>query len=265
MIDTAFFILSKIIGLMLLVESWLVIAFALALFCLWSGAIQTTLRILSLSLIGLLLILSPLTPFALSQLEQAHPANPNLNAGAPIYGIIILGGASHPARSTYWQQVELQSSADRITQGLRLARQFPDTVVLLSGGSGSVAETLADRKLPSEAVTTRDLLRDLGLDENRMLLEERSRNTAENATLSADLLGDDRKKRWVLVTSAFHMPRSVRSFEKAGWTDLVPYPVDFRTNPKELWHNFYPEKKIEQANLLIKELVGLIVYHLSGR
>ncbi|PLW75882.1 YdcF family protein [Cohaesibacter celericrescens] len=265
MIATVFFILSKVVGLFLLVESWLVLGLALALIALWRGSLNYASLTLAATLILLLLVISPLTDIVYYQLERIYPANPELTTGDPIHGIILLGGSAIPNHTQYWNLVELNEAGDRVVQTARLARQWPAAKVLVSGGSASPVSEILQQSIRSEASMTGELLVDIGLDGNRLVLEEKARNTAENATLSAALVGADVTKRWILVTSAFHMPRAMRSFEKSGWSNLVPFPVDHRTDPSRFFSDWYPAGKMNRANHAIKEFVGLIVYQVTGR
>ena len=265
MLASAFFVLSKIIGFMILVETWLVIGCVVTLIAIWRHALTAARLAISATLALLLLTLSPLTDIALYQLERSYPTNPNVLNGPTIHGLIVLGGSTIPHHSNTWQQIEMNDAAERVTAAAQLARKLPDAKLLLSGGSGSPINAIIKRDVRSEAAMTRDLLLDLGLDGRRLILEEKSRNTSENATYSAAVVSDDISKRWVLITSAFHMPRAMESFRKAGWNNLVAYPVDHRSDPANFASNWYPAGKLDRANLVIKELVGLVVYTLTGR
>ena len=262
---TIFFVFSKIVGLLLLVESWLVLGMLLSLLALFSGAVLPAKWILAGCLILLLLVLSPLTDVMLARLETAYSANPDLAQGKPIDGILVLGGSIITGHSDHWKQPELNHAGERITEAARLARKLPDIPILISGGNASPLDFVLGKDGASEAEMTRDLLVGMGVDESRILIETKSRNTAENAVFSTRLMGANIAKRWLLVTSAFHMTRSVRSFERAGWSDLLPFPVDHRTNLSNKPFSWYPGGKFERADLLIKELVGLVVYGMTGR
>ena len=262
---TVFFVLSKIVGLLLLVESWLVLGLIFSLAMLFTGALVPARWGVTITLLILVLVLSPVTDIVLAKLETAYPTNPDLSEGKPIEGILVLGGSIVTGHSQTWKQPELNHAGERITEAVRLARKLPDIPILISGGNASPLDLVLGTKGASEAEMTRDLLVGMGVDASRIQIETKSRNTAENAIFSARLMGSDVTKHWLLVTSAFHMARSMRSFERAGWTDLQPYPVDHRTNLANRPFSWYPGGKIERADLLIKELVGLVVYGWTGR
>jgi uncharacterized SAM-binding protein YcdF (DUF218 family) len=82
-------------------------------------------------------------------------------------------------------------------------------------------------KCPPPPTQRPDNERHLGLSEDRLIVEGRSRTTAENAVFSR-AIAPDLEGPWILVTSAFHMPRALRTFCAAGWHNLVPYPTDYR-------------------------------------
>jgi len=104
-----------------------------------------------------------------------------------------------------------------------------------------------------------------GVSPERLLLEGQSRNTAENARLSLALAAPAPGETWVLVTSAFHMARAMRSFETAGWTGLVPWPVDYRTSSFTDGMDWNLIRNLLVLNTAIREQVGQIAYRLSGR
>ena len=106
---------------------------------------------------------------------------------------------------------------------MSLALAHPAAKVIFTGGSGNLRGGAAGADVAAR------LFQDLGLPPDRLMLEAAARNTAENATLTQALVQPNAGQRWVLVTSAYHMPRSVAAFCAAGWTGLIPYPVDFRT------------------------------------
>ena len=103
-----------------------------------------------------------------------------------------------------------------------LARRFPNARVVFSGGSANLISNDA-----READFAGAIFESLGVDKSRLIMERESRNTQENAEFSKALVKPKEGERWVLVTSAFHMPRSVGLFRKAGFA-VEPYPVDWR-------------------------------------
>ncbi|MDJ1157246.1 YdcF family protein [Chelatococcus sp. SYSU_G07232] len=178
--------------------------------------------------------------------------------GRPVDGIIVLGGAIGLARD----QVRFTDAASRMTSAIELARRYPEARVVFTGGHTNVV-TRVDY---TEADAARRLFRSLGLDDARVIYESHSRNTWENARLTRQLVAPRRGERWLLVTSAYHMPRSMGIFRAIGFP-VVPYPVDFHTEgkpgdflrPFRTWSEGW-----RLADIGIKEWVGLAVYRLMG-
>src|SRR5207248_10072596 len=86
----------------------------------------------------------------------------------------------------------------------------------------------------AEASATLGFVLEEGVAENRIVLEERSRSTHENAVFAKELIRPSTAETWILVTSAFHMPRAVASFRAVDWP-VIPYPVDFKVDPNTVW------------------------------
>ena len=105
----------------------------------------------------------------------------------------------------------------------------------------------------------------MGLPKNRVLYESQSRNTFENAALSRDIVQDYENGRWVLITSAIHMPRAVGVFRKSGW-NIVPFPVDYYTDGYNSFEiGFQPIRGLSSLNRVTREVIGLIAYRILGR
>ena len=104
----------------------------------------------------------------------------------------------------------------------------------------------------------------MGVPPQQVVYESASRTTYENAVFSAALPGVDPRQPWLLLTSAFHMPRSVATFRKAGW-NVTPYPVDFRTGDSTAWTQYSLWLGAEKWQLVLHELAGLLAYRLAGR
>ena len=141
-----------------------------------------------------------------------------------------------------------------------LSRRYPKARLVFSGGSGS----LLYQEL-KEAKAVVPLLRQLGVDEARVIFEDQSRNTAENAVYSYRMVQPKRGETWLLVTSAFHMPRTVGSFRKVGW-EVTPYPVDYYTRKTQtLPVHFNFAQRIGSLGGVVHEFLGLLFYWLDGK
>jgi len=107
----------------------------------------------------------------------------------------------------------------------------------------------------------------LGVAPERLVLENRARNTYENARYSREVAAPDAGESWILVTSAFHMPRAVGCFRAVGW-NVIPYPVAHMTTGRD--HDppplgFNPQAGLRWLGLGLHEWLGLVAYRLAGR
>ena len=259
--DTLFFIASKLIGALLRPDTWIILVLAMIVLALvmkrrrlalWMGSFLLTLLVV--------LAILPLGDLLLQPIERSYPAEPLLDE---VDGIIVLGGSENARASAFWGQLQLNEAGERYSAALALARRFPQAQLLFTGGSGALRDLGGAET--SEADMAGRFFRDQGIELARLLLEGQSRNTVENARLSLARATPAPEETWVLVTSAFHMPRALRTFEAAGWTGLVPWPVDYRTsafNDGVGWNLTY---NLQVLNTAIREKVGQISYRLSGR
>ncbi len=259
--DTALFILSKIVGFGLRVENWIILGFALCVWALFTGRLKLANRAGAITLVFTVLIsVFPIGIWLVRPLETAYPQDPTLDQ---VDGIIVLGGAEYITGTDHWGQTQLNHSAERLTETAALALRFPEAKVVISGGSGRLRNSFdASAGEPSGA---RDLLISLSVAPDRILWENRSRNTTENARLSLATARPQPDQRWILVTSAYHMDRSLSSFRAAGWPDPVPYPVDYRSESFVGRIEWNPIDNIELLDLAIKEHVGRLAYRVMGR
>jgi uncharacterized SAM-binding protein YcdF (DUF218 family) len=202
--------------------------------------------------------LSPFGNWLIAPLENRFPRWEE-NGRIPD-GVVVLGGALSPDLAGSRGAPDLNEAADRITAALELARRYPTMRIVYSGGdAGLVLE------LGVEADQAADLLVRLGLPRERLVVEARSRNTSENAAYSKALAEPKAGERWLLVTSAYHMPRSIGIFRKAGFT-VEAYPVDWRTTTDHPNRPFDEiSKGLRRTDTACREWVGLFAYWLFGK
>jgi uncharacterized SAM-binding protein YcdF (DUF218 family) len=257
MTDT-FFILSKMAELLVRAETILLLAIGLGLAGLRSWPNRRAKFLLGCGFFGFVLIgLVPVGDFLLAPLEKRYPANPHLD---DVRAIIILGGAADPERSAYWRQPVLKRGAGRYDAAIALARRFPKAKVLFTGGSSRLIGTRI-----SEAIVAREILTDAGIAPERLRFEGASRTTAENAKFLHKLVGTQDAGQWVLVTSAFHMPRAMGSFCASGWHRLVAWPTDFRSGRLRDGIGWNLPRNLSHLDTAVNEWIGLAGYYLGGR
>jgi uncharacterized SAM-binding protein YcdF (DUF218 family) len=220
---------------------------------LWGGAVA--LLICGLTPLGDALILPLEGRFPRAEIGAAS------GAGRSVTGIIVLGGGEDGHAAASPQLAALNESAERYTEAVALAQRLPEAKVVFTGGSG--AFIAAEQP---EAEPAGRLFEALGVPKERITLESRSRDTYENALFSARVLKPKPGERWLLVTSAWHMPRAMGCFRRAGFA-VEAWPVDYRTAGRFetlRFHSSIPEG-LRRIDFIVREYVGLAVYYLAGR
>jgi uncharacterized SAM-binding protein YcdF (DUF218 family) len=200
--------------------------------------------------------LKPVADALLAPLEGPFRGQP---APAKAGAIVVLGGMSELG-SEADGFLDFNENADRFIAALALARSIPDSVLVFSGGSGALFD-----QANSEAPALARVAEGLGFPAQRILTEPDSRNTHENAVFTRRLLEGRHMEPIILVTSAFHMPRSLGCFRAAG-VPVTPYAVDFRGQEGLGGPLFFVPDVAHLANstMAIKEYVGLTIYRLRG-
>lgn len=200
--------------------------------------------------------IQPVANALLAPLEGPFRGQPEpRQAGA----IVVLGGLSELGSDAYGP-LDFNENADRFFAALTLARRIPGSMLVFSGGSGALFD-----QVHSEAPSLARAAEALGFPPDRILTEPHSRNTHENAVFTARLLADGKLQPVVLVTSAFHMHRSLGCFRAAGLT-VIPYAVDFRGRSGLGGPLFFVPDYVHLVNstMAIKEYIGLAIYRLRG-
>ena len=252
------FLLSKLLGLAAEPVFWVVLVLLIAVVLLPRRPQAARRWVLAAGAMLLLGGWAPLPDALLRHLERQYPEPPAM----PIQqyaGVVVLGGA---LESGYVgegsQEPQVNGAVERMTTVLPLLRQAPDLAVVFTGGNG---EYFGNG--PSEAERVRRFFVQLGLDPKRVRLEDKSRNTYENAVFTARLGGIDPSQPWILITSASHMPRALAVFRKQGW-NVTPYSVDFRAGLATPWTT-YSLGDFEKWRVALREYIGILAYRLTGR
>jgi uncharacterized SAM-binding protein YcdF (DUF218 family) len=250
------FVLSKIFDTVLLAGNLLLLLLVLGVLLSAFGARRAGWGlVVTVTILGVAIAVLPVASWVGAPLEERFP-QPLLPQR--IDGIVLLGGAVSIGLTLAHHQVALNEMADRITETLALAERYRDAKVLISGGDAA----LVPRGL-TEAQATRTLLVADGLDAGRIVIEDRSRNTYDNALESKAVANPQPGQVWVLVTSANHMPRAVGCFRAVGF-DVIPYPVDYATGPDHELH-LDLAGSLRALGWEIHEWIGLVVYRVEGR
>ena len=256
-----FFIASKIFW-MLASPINLLLLVALAGVALCYGRHARVGRGLALAAILILLALAtlPLRGVLLVPLEDRFP-QPSADLQPP-YGIVVLGGAINDTLSAARGQTIFDEGGERVTEAVILAKRFPQARVVYTSGTNSVFGGSSN-----EAARARDLMVAMGVARDRITIEDKARNTEENASFTAAIVHPEPSQRWAIVTSAFHMPRAMGVFEKAGFHPIA-YPVSFYTTGRrvdDLRPILDPLMNLKTFTLAAHEWIGLAAYWASGR
>jgi uncharacterized SAM-binding protein YcdF (DUF218 family) len=254
-----FFILSKTVTLLLLPSNFLLLLAGLGGLLMLTRWRRAGARMLATGLVVLALCaLLPVGSLLLHALESRFPRWDPAR-GAPD-GIVVLGGAIMPQLSRIHGEPVLNADAGRVIAMAKLARDYPKARIVYTGGDASLRPTGL-----TETGFVPPLLDQLGVPRARVMLESRSRNTAENAVFTKEMVQPKPGERWLLVTTAWHMPRAVGSFRRAGFP-VEAYPVAWRTGATvNIALAFDVGARLARLDLGAHEWLGLFAYWITGR
>lgn len=256
-----FFIISKIFWSIAEPVSFLILAGFTGLIARALGAKRLGGWLTAISLICLaIIVFTPVSALIMLPLEDRFP-RPPANEPSPD-GIIVLGGGLDPDLTVTRGLIEMSSAAGiRLVAGVELAKRYPEAKLIFTGGVGVPGEPDL-----SEAKPAHELWTALGVPEAQMEFESKSRNTWENAVFTRDIVHPKPGEKFFLVTSAWHMPRSMGIFRQIGF-DVTAFPVDYRTygTARDYLLSQAAYERVTMFDLAAKEWIGLIAYHLSGK
>lgn len=254
------FVLSKVFWALAQPLSLVAILIAASLAARWLSWRRTGTALSVLALTVLFVAAFTSAGALLLQPLEARHARPE-PAPETVAGIIVLGGGLEGGINLVRGGHDLNGAGDRMVEAAILARRYRDAPIVISGGMGTLI-----LEGEGDAETAPRLLGALGVPMERLILEPHSRNTYENAQFTRRLVLPREGETWLLVTSAFHMPRSVALFEKAGFS-VLPWPVDYRTRGTETIELFSdnPTDALEGLTVAIREWIGLFAYWAMGR
>lgn len=257
--DNMFFVVSKLAWALLSPSNLIIIMMTLATILLLMDKVSAAKWILlPLMSTSFLLMAYPFSDSLITPLETRFSKPVTLPQS--IDGIILLGGCEELKQSLSWHTQELGEGGDRYIGTAILAKHYPDVPIIYSGGSG----LLRFQNGQNEANIAQFLLTAIGISEDRLIIESQSRNTYENFFYLKRHL-PKQNGHYLLVTSAFHMPRSI-GIARQQQVNVIPYPVDYRSNTIELrqW-DFNLLEHLEVLEPAWREWIGLTVYYWTGK
>jgi uncharacterized SAM-binding protein YcdF (DUF218 family) len=260
-----FFYLAKVVWFVLQPSTLIALLIGYGAILIWTGWARWGRRFVSIGAILLLVVgLSPLGNSLILPLENRFPRT-DLNEPPAPAGLIILGGAESRLVGSARKAPTLNEAGERLLEGAMLGLRFPESKVAFSGGDAGILF-----KSDSEALGAAEILTQLGVPRDRLILEANARDTYENAVyLKKELNASgafDADARWLLITSAYHMPRSMGAFRQAGF-DVEPWPVDYRTRGSEDFLKPFDKvsEGLRRVDTATREWVGLLAYWFTGR
>ena len=197
----------------------------------------------------------------LARLETRYPRPATLPE--QVTGILILGGALDTKLSAVHGYPVMGLNAQRVMEAVRLARLYPHAKLVFTGGENS----LAGHQLP-ESVVLQSYFRRYGITvPQNVIYESRSRNTAENFANAGIMVHPRAGETWILVTSAFHLPRAMATAQAEGWPPMIPWAANYLTEDKIRWlpDNFDLAGHFFLADVALREYAGLLGYRLFQR
>lgn len=254
-----FFFLSKLAWWFIEPANAVIFAIGIAIILLFVGRVRAGRNILlAVAVFVGMLALLPIPNLVIGTLEQRFPRPDPLPE--KVDGIILLGGAQIPQLTEEYGTPALNAGANTVTTFIWLGRHYPNAKLIFAGGTGDPFWQGI-----SEAETLRRFLIQQDFDADRVIYEDGSRNTYENAALAKPMADPRPGETWILVTQALHIPRSVGAFRKVGW-EVTPYPEVYRYGRHI---SFSRPGNIRDSLALfsmgVREWVGLLAYWVTGR
>lgn len=257
MLDTLFFYASKVIWALVSPDSLILLLLLASFLLMLMKRVQLAKRILGVVVVALTTIsFLPVAHTVVFPLESRFPVNPQLPE--QVDGIIVLSGGVNARQSSLTGQIQVNEQFERELAMVELMNRYPDAKVIYSGGSSSILN-----QTYRGADGVKQLIEQFGVATDRVIFERDSRNTYESSINLPQMLNPEPMENWVLITSAFHMPRSVGAFCANNWS-VFPYPVDMKTEGEISWRpglNF--AENMVLLKLGTKEWIGLLAYRLT--
>lgn len=259
------FLLKKIISPFLMPLTILLLMLLIGVMALWFGRRHRFGKVLVTCATMLLWLLSfgGIANWIVESLEQHYqafhnPTNVSADRGQSqtqkVRWVVVLGGGHYSGAETSFSGRLTPTSSARLIEGIHIYREFSGSQLLLSGGpvfgSGSDAQAMAR------------VAEGLGVPSSDIVLEDRSRDTEDEARIIQSMVGGD---SMVLVTSAVHMPRAMRLFSRAGMNP-IPAPADYLAHPGSLAGRLLPSAdSIDHIHIAWHEVLGMAWAGIRGR
>lgn len=252
-----FFFLSKILGFIFTPLVWVVVLL------LYSFKTKNESRAKKLRIISLVILYVCSNSFVVDELYRAwEPVTPDYDLMQTKYeGAIVLGGIGGIDQRL--QKINFGWAGDRLFQVLPYYYKGRIKKIIFTGGSGSIE--FSENK---EGLFVKKYLQSINIPDSAMIIEANSKNTYENAVFTKKILDSlNIKGDLLLVTSAYHLPRAMAVFKKAGFSNLVPYQTNRVSGQRRFTfdHLLIPNTDaLFGLQFLIHEWMGYLVYKVKG-
>ncbi len=252
------FLLKKIVAPLFFPLSLCLEILLAGIFLLWFTRRQKTGKIIvSLGVVVLIaLSYGAASETLLRPLEYKYPPMTDMSAVLDIEWVVVLSGGSSPDAHLPITGQLSQASLVRLVEGIRIHRKLPQSKLILSGGGAF--NTVAESK------TMADVAVALGMNDEEIVLESESMDTKDQARLIRKIVGHN---RFILVTSAAHMPRSIALFQKKNMNP-IPAPIGHKITERQKITPaiFFPSAgQIEKIERAFYEYLGLVWAKLRGQ
>ena len=222
-----------------------------------AGRVMITTGVITILVFAIL----PIGPMMVTWLERQYP--PTQELPEQVDGIIVLGGMFETYLSNTFKRISMNDQVDRMVCFADLVKKYPKARKIFSGGPGDF--------LHPGVTESSDAIRFLGrfafeLEERRIVFEESSRNTYENVVKSKESIMPQEGENWIVITSGYHMPRTMGIFAKQDWP-VIPYACDLKTDGTYNPFTRMPNAvfNFEMLNIAVKEILGSIIYRITGK
>jgi uncharacterized SAM-binding protein YcdF (DUF218 family) len=252
-----FFILSKILAFLIAPYTWLFFGLILLLKKLWDTPYKKWVLVLSI----FMYVIS--NSFIVDEVVRAWEyCDDDIYLKDTKYDLaIVLGGMGRIDERQ--DRFDFNDNGDRLFQTLELYHKKRVQKLLITGGSGSIS-----KPHHREAIYIKKYLKNIAIPDSNIIIENNSKNTYENAIFTKAILDSLQFKGSILlVTSSFHMSRSLAIFNKAGYKNVTPYVTNKISGLRkfEFDHCFIPNiEAVYHLNLILHEMIGYTIYKLKG-
>ena len=197
----------------------------------------------------------PIGNYLIKYLEKNYVQNKIINN---VDAIVVLAGSENIINTSKLKKLDLHESAERLIAFVELANKFKDSKLIYLGGRPYIN----NKNILSESEVAKIFFNNINFDSNRIIFLDSSRNTIENLQRLSDYNKNQKLKKILLITSAFHMNRSLLIANKLK-LNLIPYAVDFQSNYgdnlENKWQEFSVSNNLKKIDLAFRELIGYFV------